>query len=209
MRFDFVIWNPPYQEETVEKISQSNGQASRKNIFHYLQMGADKVAENAVVLIYPAGRWIHRSGKGMKEFGLQQINDVHLKKLIFYPDAKDVFSGVALADGIGIVIKDMKKRIGGFKYVYTKNGQEICMDMQNPGDELMVLNPQNIAVIDKVKHFVAKYHLKYLHDRVLPRSLFGIESNFVENNPEEVIPTSKMEKIKEASLLCVGRKAIR
>lgn len=109
MKFDFIIGNPPYQEETVQEVSKTNGQAPRKNIFHYYQIGADKLAGEAAVLIYPAGRWIHRSGKGMEEFGLQQINDPKLKKVIFYPDSSEVFSGVAIADGVGIVIKDMKK----------------------------------------------------------------------------------------------------
>ena len=40
----------------------------------------------------------------MEEFGLQQINDPKLKKVIFYPDSSEVFSGVAIADGVGIVI---------------------------------------------------------------------------------------------------------
>lgn len=184
--FDYVIGNPPYQEETVEEVSKSNGQAPRKNIFHYIQMAADLVTEYTTVLIYPAGRWIHRSGKGMEEFGLKQINDPHLKELIFYPDSTDVFSGVAIADGVGIVIKDMKKETEGFEYTYTRNGREMCVHMHNPGSELMPLNPNNLTVIEKVKLFIEKNNLKYMHDRILPRTLFGIESNFVDNNPDKV-----------------------
>ena len=133
MKFDFVIGNPPYQEETVQEISKTNGQAPRKNIFHYYQIGADKVAGEATVLIYPAGRWIHRSGKGMEEFGLQQINDPRLKKVVFYPDSSEVFSGVAIADGVGIVIKEMKKTTPGFEYVYRKKLSEISVMLECPG----------------------------------------------------------------------------
>lgn len=75
MKFDFVIGNPPYQEETTQEASKTNGQTPKKNIFHYFQMAADRIAGEATVMIYPAGRWIHRSGKGMEDFGLQQIND--------------------------------------------------------------------------------------------------------------------------------------
>ena len=186
MKFDYVIGNPPYQEETVEEISKTNGQAPRKNIFHYFQLSADQVARRCTDLIYPAGRWIHRSGKGMENFGLQQINDPHLKTLIYYPKSRELFNGVDIADGIGIVIKDMQKQTTGFKYVYSCEQKTISVSMKNPGTELMPLDPRNIAVTEKVDTVVTKNRLKYLHDRILPRSLFGIESNFVEEHPDEV-----------------------
>ena len=184
MKFDFIIGNPPYQEETTTEASKSNGQKPQKNIFHYFQIEADKIATTASVLIYPAGRWIHRSGKGLAKFGLQQINDHKLKKILFYPDSRDIFQGVDIADGISIVIKEMKKKSPGFEYVYCKNGQAVTVHMDNPGEELIPLNPHNLSITQKVKSFVETHHLKYLHDRILPRSLFGIESNFIENHPE-------------------------
>lgn len=195
MKFDFLIGNPPYQEETVEVVSKSNGQAPRKNIFHYFQMAADSITECTTVLIYPAGRWIHRSGKGMEEFGLKQINDPHLKKLIFYPDSSDVFAGVAIADGVGIVIKDMKKTSEGFEYIYIKGGKEMCVQMHSPGRELMPLNPRNLAVTEKISSFVEENRLKYMHERILPRSLFGIESNFVDVNPDKVALLDEVQTI--------------
>ena len=193
MKFDFVIGNPPYQEETVQEVSKTNGQAPRKNIFHYYQLGADKVAAQATVLIYPAGRWIHRSGKGMEEFGLQQINDPRLKKVIFYPNSNDVFTGVAIADGIGIVIKDMKKSEKEFEYIYRKGEETVCVTMKCPGVELIPLNPNDLVVTQKADLFVQRFHLTYLHDRILPRSLFGIESSFVQDNPGVVKPLEDVE----------------
>ena len=44
MKFDFIIGNPPYQEET-DIISETNGQLRRKSIFHFFQMGADNLAK--------------------------------------------------------------------------------------------------------------------------------------------------------------------
>ena len=100
MKFDFVIGNPPYQEESENK-SKTNGQASRKNIFHFFQLQADEVARTSSVLIYPGGRWMHQSGKGLKQFGKELINDSRLSTVEFYPDAKDIFGSAAdLADGV-------------------------------------------------------------------------------------------------------------
>lgn len=188
MKFDFIIGNPPYQEETTETASHSNGQKPQKNIFHYFQIEADKLSSKGSVLIYPGGRWIHRSGKGLSTFGLNQINDPHLKEVIFFPNSNDIFPGIEIADGITIVVKSAQKQSPGFEYIYCKNGQQLPVFMDNPGEKLIPLNPQDLAITQKVEKFVKKYRLKYLHDRILPRSLFGIESNFIEKNPDEAIP---------------------
>ena len=161
MKFDFIIGNPPYQEETSQKKITSNGQTPKKNIFHLFQMQADKIAEDGIILIYPAGRWIHRSGKGMDDFGLRQINDTKMKKLIFYADAKEVFPGVAIADGISVVVKNMKKVEPGFIYEYIKGDNNIEIDMKNPGKNLMPLDPRDISITDKISEFVEKYKINY------------------------------------------------
>ena len=186
MKFDFVIGNPPYQEESENK-SKTNGQAPRKNIFHYFQIQADEVAQTSSVLIYPGGRWMHQSGKGLKQFGKELINDSRLSTVEFYPDAKDIFGSAAdLADGVTIVTKNHDKTTGGFNYVYCRNGNKKRVLADNPGDELFPLNPNDLSITEKIKKFVNKYNIGYLHDAILPRSLFGIESDFVEKNPEEV-----------------------
>lgn len=186
MIFDAVVGNPPYQEETAKQQSATNGQARSKSIFQYFQMAADTVSEGAVSLIYPGARWIHRSGKGMTQFGLNQMNDVAMVQLDFYPDSQDIFRDVAIADGISIVYKNKKKVTPGFKYVYHKNGIATVVDMDNPGEELIPLNPQDGSVVCKVMTFVESHGLAYVHDRILSQKLFGIESSFVEENPTKV-----------------------
>lgn len=186
MVFDAVVGNPPYQEETVKQQSATNGQARSKSIFQYFQMAADQVSSGAVSLIYPGARWLHRSGKGMAEFGLNQINDVHLEKIDFYPDSQDIFKDVAIADGISIVYKSKKKTTPGFKYFYHKDGNVISVELSNPGEDLIPLNPQDGSIVEKVVRFVEENGLSFVHDRVLSQKLFGIESSFVEDNPTRV-----------------------
>lgn len=115
--FDFCIGNPPYQEVTAKKETK-NGQKNVKSIFHNFQMEADKISKTTE-LIYPAKRWIHRSGRGLKQFGIEQINDRRLARLIVYPDAKEVFpSSADISDGISIVIKSDTHQQDKFKYIY-------------------------------------------------------------------------------------------
>lgn len=186
MKFDAIVGNPPYQEETVQQASKSNGQTPRKSIFQYFQMTSDKLSSGAVCLIYPGARWMHRSGKGMAQFGLEQINDITLEQIDFYPDSTDIFDGVAIADGISIVYKNVNKKTQGFNYIYHKNGKKVSVQLNNPGTDLIPLNPSDGIIIDKINTFVSKYNISWMHDRILPRNLFGIESNFVEENPEKV-----------------------
>ena len=202
MKFDYVTGNPPYQLETTN-VSLSNGQLRSKSIFHYFQIEADKIANESTVLIYPAGRWIQRSGKGMAAFGMEQINDHKLSEIYFYPDSKEVFPNAAIADGVSVVVKNMKKDSPGFDYVYCKNGKENHIAMDNPGENIIPLNPQDISISKKLEAFIQGKHLEPLHNRVLPQKLFAIESDFVEKNSacvREMTPSSTIDYSHEIKL---------
>lgn len=179
MKFNAIVGNPPYQEVVAQKES-SNGQKVSVSIFQYFQAISDRLGRYTS-LIYPGARWIHRSGKGLEQFGLSQINDPHLCYLKFFPNSMDVFKEVGIADGLSIVMKDMQKRSNGFKYVYSRTGKEIAIDANNPQEELFSLNPLDYEIADSLNCAISKYGC--LHDTILPRSLFSIESDFVENNP--------------------------
>lgn len=45
------------------------------------------------------------------------------------------------------------------------------INMKNPGEELIPLNPRDGMIVSKISDFVSQNNLKYLHDRVLPRNL--------------------------------------
>ena len=182
MKFNAVVGNPPYQE-VVEQKESSNGQKVSISIFQYFQMISERLGRYTS-LIYPGARWIHRSGKGLEKFGLAQINDCHLMMLEFFPYSTDVFKDVAIADGLSIVLKDMNKTEKGFTYRYSKESKVISIYADNPGEDLFPLNPNDDEIVRKLDRAIKKYGC--LHDSVLPRSLFGIESDFVEKNPSLV-----------------------
>lgn len=180
VKINAVVGNPPYQV-IVDQI-ESNAQKVSVSIFQYFQLISEKLGRYTS-LIYPGKRWIHQAGKGMKQFGYDQINDSHLSILHFYPDATEIFDNVMIVDGISVVTKDNKKTTPGFKYVYSKGGKPIVVHVQNPGKELMPLNPLDSSVADKIRAKVKLNDWGYLHDSILPRNLFSIESDFVEKKP--------------------------
>lgn len=181
VKFDVVIGNPPYQE-SVGSTSQKN----YRNIFQFFQLAADDLATQYVSLIYPGTRWLHQSGRGLRSFGLEQINDVRLEKVIFYPNASEVFAKVEIDDGITIVLKDIKQTKTKFDYVYTENNNKKSIELNIPGNDLIVLDPDDKPIVDKINIFIEINNLSYLSSGIFPRSLFGIESDFVEKNKDKV-----------------------
>ena len=187
VKFDVVIGNPPYQESTNDKTMRLGQQKRVRNVFQDFQLVADVVAQNFSCLIYPGGRWIHRSGKGMSEFGLSQINSPHLDKLFYYPKADDIFRDVAIGDGISVVVKDFSKENTQFEYIYSEDGFDQVELLDYPGEKLLVLNPKNRHVVDKLEKFVNVNKFKFISESsVINQKLFQIESDFAERNPDKV-----------------------
>lgn len=202
MKFNAAVGNPPYQLSVAKKETE-NGQKRSSSIFQYFQLTSEKMAR-FTSLIYPGTRWIHQSGKGMAQFGLAQINDLHLRQLEFFPNASEIFTSASIADGISIVLKDMAKKEPGFCYIFTENGVSFEKTMANPGNELLPLNPFDTGIINHISEVVKNQRFKYLHDSVLSQKLFSIESDFVETNPglvREYKAGSSFDESREVKLL--------
>lgn len=179
VKINAIVGNPPYQEVVAQK-ETANGQKRSSSIFQYFQTISDRLGRYTS-LIYPGARWIHRSGKGLEQFGLSQINDPHLCLLKFFPDSTDVFKEVGIADDLSIVMKDTHKESNGFKYIYSKNGKDITVYADNPKEDLFPLNPLDNEIVSCLDVIIGKYNT--LHESVLSQKLFSIESDFVERNP--------------------------
>lgn len=182
MKFNAIVGNPPYQE-VVDQKESTNGQKVSISIFQYFQTISEKIGKYTA-LIYPGSRWIHRSGKGLEKFGLTQMNNPHLALLEFFPCSKDIFKDVAIADGLSIVLKNMEKKEYGFTYKYSVDGKTITVQANNPGNDMFSLNPQDNEIIKRLDNAIKSFGC--LHDSILPRNLFSIESDFVEKNPSLV-----------------------
>ena len=80
----------------------------------------------------------------------------------------------------------MQKETRGFRYIYVGEKMKREVSATNPGQELMPINPDDIGIIEKITRTVNENHFEFLHKSILSRNLFGIESCFVEENPEAV-----------------------
>lgn len=107
MKFDFVIGNPPYQDE-------SNGEMRNyaPPIYHLFLDGAYKVADS-VELIHPA-RFLFNAGSTPKAWNDKMLQDEHFKVLYYEPDSEKIFPGLStpIKGGIAITYRDSRQKYG-------------------------------------------------------------------------------------------------
>lgn len=99
MKFDFVIGNPPYQDET---LGENKGYAPP--IYHLFLDGAYKVADK-VELIHPA-RFLFNAGSTPKAWNQKMLADPHLKVLYYEQDASKIFINTEIKGGVAITYYD-------------------------------------------------------------------------------------------------------
>ena len=102
MKFDIVIGNPPYQEETEG--------TSDKPIYNYMMDAAEEIADK-VCLITPA-RFLFNAGKTPKAWNRKKLNDPHFKVNYYEQDSSKIFSNTDIKGGVAITYRDSNKDFG-------------------------------------------------------------------------------------------------
>lgn len=105
MKFDFIIGNPPYQDESV---GDQKNYASP--VYHIFMDEVYKLADK-VELIHPA-RFLFNAGSTPKEWNQKMLDDSHLKVLFYEPDASKIFTGTDIKGGVAITYHDKTKNFG-------------------------------------------------------------------------------------------------
>ena len=105
MKFDFVIGNPPYQDETL-----GDNKGFAPPVYHKFLEEAYKIA-NTVEMIHPA-RFLFNAGSTPKQWNEQMLQDPHLKVLYFEQDSSKVFSNTDIKGGVVITHHDNAKDYG-------------------------------------------------------------------------------------------------
>lgn len=117
--FDYVIGNPPYQEDT-------EGNQRSRPIYNVFMDEAYKVS-GVTELITP-GRFLFEAGQTPKEWNRERLNDSHFKVLDYMEDSDEAFPtlNVPIKGGIAITIRDDSKDYGAIgKFITDKNIKSI------------------------------------------------------------------------------------
>lgn len=103
MKFDFIIGNPPYQDET---LGDNKGYAPP--IYHLFMDAAYQVADK-VELIHPA-RFLFNAGSTPKSWNEKMLNDKHFKIISYQQASGQIFPATDIKGGIAISYRDCQQK---------------------------------------------------------------------------------------------------
>lgn len=111
MKFDFIIGNPPYMEETESDSSRM------PPIYNFFMDTAFTIADK-VELITPA-RFLFNAGYTPKAWNEKMLNDTHFKVLHYEPNASVIFPNTEIKGGVAVTYRDAGASYGAIG-VFTK-----------------------------------------------------------------------------------------
>ena len=107
MKFDFIIGNPPYQDETENK-------GDRANPLYDKFMDSAYSLSEIVMLIHPA-RFLFNAGQTAKSWNDKMLKDEHFKVIEYEPIANKIFPNTDIKGGVVISIRNLNITYGAIR----------------------------------------------------------------------------------------------
>ena len=104
MKFDVVVGNPPYQDESV------GGSTSNNPIYNHFYELAERISSQ-YCLISPA-RFLSRAGYTPQIWNNKMLNDEHLKVVFYEQKSGNVFPNTDITGGVVVLLRDKNKVFG-------------------------------------------------------------------------------------------------
>ena len=141
MQFDVIIGNPPYQ-------LKSDGGTRDIPIYQHFVEQSKQLAPRYLVMVIPS-RWM-ASGLGLSEFRETMLSDRHLRELVDYPVANEVFPGVEVKGGVCYFLRDTTSQ--GMCNVTSVRGEEVLGPVPRNLEEydVFVRDGRAISILHKV-----------------------------------------------------------
>lgn len=161
MKFDFIIGNPPYQEE------RDGGNKTYAFPIYNLFMDESYKLSDKVELIHPA-RFLFNAGSTPDSWNQKMLDDPHLKVLWYEQDSSKIFPNTDIKGGIVITYHNAKQNFGaiGTFTVYQE------------------LN----SILKKVQHHAL---FSSFDNIVISRTAYRLTDKMHENHPEAIAQLSK------------------
>lgn len=165
MKFDVIVGNPPYQ-------LGSDGGTRDMPIYNKFIEQAKRLNPKYLTMIIPS-RWM-ASGLGLAEFRKTMLEDRRIKKLIDFPVANEVFSGVEIKGGVCY-------------FLWNRDHKDLCEVTNIRGEEVFGptvrdLNEYDVFVRDgraaKILKKVLSFNESSIIEILSVDKEFGWTSNF-------------------------------
>lgn len=157
--FDFVVGNPPYQEDNANNDS---------NIYPDFWNSAVLLNPKRLSMVMPA-RW-YTSGRGLDEFRSQMIADRRISSIRDYQNGSDCFPGTSITGGVCIIRWEIHHD-GDCLFIQDSNGKIVhkgIVDLRT-GEDVVIRDHMAFEAIAAVK----KKAVKFESARVSKRDPFG------------------------------------
>lgn len=155
--FDYVIGNPPYNEDFEN--SGDNGNYA-KPVYNYFMDATYEIADK-VELIHPA-RFLFNAGSTPKAWNRKMLDDEHFKVLHYEANSKNVFSNTDIKGGVAISYRDTEQDYGAI-------GTFTAFDELN-------------SILKKV----TSLSKDFLNDIISGRGVYKLSNKALEEHPEIV-----------------------
>lgn len=171
MKFDFVIGNPPYQE------NDGGAQASAKPVYNLFVEAAKQIKTKKICMIIPA-RW-YSGGKGLDKFRDEMLNDIHIKVIHDFPNTGDCFPNVNIRGGVCYFLWDKDYvNTNELVSVSTHLGNEsttVKRKLRALDSDIFFRYNDSLSILEKVmtseKNFLSEY--------ISARKPFGLSTDFI------------------------------
>lgn len=161
MKFDFVIGNPPYQDNTL------GDNATYAPPIYHMFMEASYTVADRVELIHPA-RFLFNAGSTPKDWNKKMLNDEHFKVLFYEQDSSKVFNNTDIKGGVVISYRSLNDNYGAIG-TFTP---------------YLELN----AILKKV---LSSYDFKSMSEIVITRTAYRLTDKMHQDYPEAIHRLSK------------------
>ncbi len=109
MKFDYVIGNPPYQDETL-----GDNKGFAPPVYNKFLDASYEIADK-VEMIHPA-RFLFNAGSTPKAWNEKMLNDSHLTVLHYESDSSKIFANTDIKGGVVITYRDKVKNYGAIEH---------------------------------------------------------------------------------------------
>ena len=144
VQFDVIIGNPPYQ------LDDGGFGASAVPIYNKFVEQAKALEPRLLTMVIPS-RWFF-GGRGLEGFRRSMLSDNRIRRLVDYPDSRDVFQGVDVAGGICYFIwnRDNPGECSVVAYEHGQEPDEVVRPLMEGGAEVFIRSNKALPILKKV-----------------------------------------------------------